>query len=169
MAINFDQLPNSKPNAIPPKGPYYALIEKAEMRQPKDEDKRPYLSLAYSLKNKDGVSQGKLFDILSESDSDIPRYKLQRFITALQIPITGSFELKDLAKIVPGKSFIVDVIEDKRSDRPQATVDVFSGEIYYPLSEASAVFGDPTDDTVPFEFNASDAEDVEPIISNTEY
>jgi hypothetical protein len=90
------------------------------------------------------------------------RYKLLRFITALNLPITGAFELKDLTKIVTGKKMIVDVtIDDPKKKDPnspysaKAVVDVFSGMVYYPLTEASAIFGiQPTG-----EINAPDADD----------
>lgn len=164
MAINFNSLPNTRPNQLPAPGKYYATIEKAEMTQPKDPAKPPYLNLTLALQDKNGKSCGKIFrDILSESDSDIVRYKIQRFITALNIPITDVFELKDLAKVVVGKKMIVDVTIDdpKKKDpnspyAPAPVVDVFSGMIYYPLSEAATLFGtDPTEEEV----NAPDADD----------
>lgn len=164
MGINFDSLPNSKPNQVPPKGAYYATIEKAEMKQPKDTSKKPYLALTFTLKGQDGKAYGKLFDNLFETDADLVRYKLGRFIKALQIPLTGSFELKDLCKIVVGKSLIVDVTEEKKDGyAPKAIVDVFANEVFYPMSEASNVFGTlaatGTDNDVPFVFepDAADA------------
>ena len=36
MAINFNSLPNTRPNQLPEPGKYYATIEKAEMTKPKD-------------------------------------------------------------------------------------------------------------------------------------
>lgn len=166
MAINFNALPNEKPNALPNPGTYFATIEKAEMKQPSDSSKPEYLNLTLALQTKDGKSAGKIFDMLSESDKDLIRYKLARFILALEIPITGAFELKDLTKIVTGKKLIVDVAVDdpkkKNPDSPyqaKAVVDVFTNMIYYPLAEASTIFGiqAPTG-----EINAPDAHDAEP-------
>jgi hypothetical protein len=165
MAINFNSLPNDRPNQLPTPGKYYATIEKAEMTNPKDPAKLPYLNLTLALQDKNGKSCGKIFrDMLSESDSDIVRYKIQRFITALGIPITDTFELKDLVKIVIGKKLIVDVTIDdpKKKDpnspyAPSPVVDIFSGMIYYPLSEAAALFG--TDPAGTEEVNAPDADD----------
>lgn len=166
MAINFNSLPNTRPNQLPEPGKYYATIEKAEMTKPKDPTRPPYLNLTLALQDKNGKSCGKIFrDILSESDSDIVRYKIQRFITALNLPITDVFELKDLVKVVVGKKMIVDVTIDdpKKKDpnspyAPSPVVDVFSGMIYYPLSEAATLF-----DTDPIEteeeVNAPDADD----------
>lgn len=165
MAINFNSLPNNRPNQLPTPGKYYATIEKAEMTKPKDPTKPPYLNLTLALQDKNGKSCGKIFrDMLSESDNDIIRYKIQRFITALGLPITDTFELKDLVKIVTGKKLIVDVTIDdpKKKDpnspyAPSPVVDIFSGMIYYPLSEAAALFG--TDPTGTEEVNAPDADD----------
>jgi hypothetical protein len=150
MAINFNSLPSDRPNATAAPGQYYATIEKAEMKTPTTPGKKDYLNLTLNLTDKDGKSAGKIFDILSESDADIIRYKIQRFITALEIPINGAFELKDLVKIVPNKKLIVDITVDdpKKKDpnspySPKAVVDVFSGQIYYPIAEAAAIFGTP--------------------------
>jgi hypothetical protein len=159
--INFDSLPNDKPYSVPKKGTYYATIQKAELKMPQDPNKKkPYLNLTLQLKTADGKSAGKIWDIISESDHDLIRYKLQRLITALEIPITGTFELKDLTKIIVNKSLIVDVtVEEKDGRPPKGVVDIFTNEIYYPLSKASEIFGSPND--VPFEINASDAADAQ--------
>lgn len=160
MAINFDALPTDKPNAIPDKGSYIATIEKAEMRNPKDPKKPAYLSLTYVLKDASGKFAGKLFDGIYESDHDLMRYKLMRFITALEIPLTGSFELKDLCKIIQNKTFIVDITkEDKEGQPPRAVVDIFTNQIYYPMSEASEIFGNSACETQTI--NASDAADAQ--------
>jgi hypothetical protein len=166
MSINFNALPSDKPNALPDPGKYFAVIEKAEMKSSTTDPNKPdYLSITFALTNKEGKSCGKIFDILSESDKDLIRYKIQRFITALNIPITGNFELKDLTKIVVGKKLILDVtIDDPKKKDPnspysaKAVVDVFSGMIYYPIAEASAIFGiqPPTDGGT---INAPDAAD----------
>jgi 5-formaminoimidazole-4-carboxamide-1-beta-D-ribofuranosyl 5'-monophosphate synthetase len=125
MPINFDALPNSKPNALPEKGTYYATIEKAEMKQPKDPNKPKYINLMYALKTKEGKSVGKIFDGIYESDTDLMRYKLKRFIEALDIKLR-QFELKDLCKIIVGKNFIVDIMrEEKEGQAPKAEVGLF--------------------------------------------
>lgn len=172
MAINFNALPSDKPNAIPPKGPYYATIEKAEMKPPKDTSKPPYLNLVLALKDAAGKSAGKVFDIISESDHELVRYKLQRFITALEIPITGNFELKDLCKIVQSKQLIVDITkEEKEGQAPRAVVDLFTGEVYYSMKQATEIFGglgEPAPE-LDFEINAADAADANEATENEEY
>jgi hypothetical protein len=165
--INFNALPNERPNALPEIGAYYALIEKAEMKSSKTPGKSDYLNLTLALTSKDGKACGKVFDMLTESDSDIVRYKIQRFFTALGLPITDTFELKDLVKIVPGKKFICDItIDDPKKKDPTSTypakavVDVFSGMIYYSLADANAIFGveNPTGED---KIDAPDAADAE--------
>lgn len=168
MAIHFDNLPGEKPISLPDPGMYYATIEKAEMKTPKDTSKPDYLNMQYSLKTPEGKSAGKIFDILSESDHEIVRYKLGRFLTALDLDFSGTtFELKDLVKVVPQKQMLVDVtIKNDEQYGDKAEVDVFTGQVYYPLSEASFYFGETSVDTtdenaIPSEFDisAEDAED----------
>jgi len=165
--INFDALPKDNPSnsrGLIPKGTYYALIKKAEMRQPKDPKKPQYLSLQYAIKDAQGKSMGTLFDGLYESNNSFSRYKINRFITALEIPIQGDFELKDLTKIITGKQFIVDItVKEEEGRPPKSEVDIFTNEIYYPLAQASAIFGtagnNDDNDDVPFFISAEDAMD----------
>ena len=137
--INFNELPNSKPAGFStiPKGRYLGTIEKAEMRQGKDTSKPPYLSIQWGLV-KDGKPMGKFFDLITEpGDAEIPRYKLKRFIQALELPITNSFTLADLAKMVPNKSAYIDITVDEKSEPARNQVDVFTGEIYYSVNDAN--------------------------------
>ena len=164
MPINFDKLPDNSPSMLPEKGTYFATIEQAAMKAVKDatSGKPDYLNLKLSLKNKEGKAVGTIWDMITESDHDLLRYKLKRFIQALELPITGSFELKDLAKVVQGKSLIVDVTHDTRDkDRPaKAVVDIFTNEVFYPLTDASIIFeGITEDDDLPFSIDEPDAAD----------
>lgn len=175
MAINFSSLPTNKPNALPDNGTYYATIESAEMKQGKDPTKPPYLNIALALKDKNGKSCGKIFDILSESDKELVQYKVARFLIALGLAKLGTFELADLVKIIKNKELIVDVKQEEAKDGypAKAVVDVFAGSIYYPMSDASIIFGtsaskqettkstntQTVDDDI-LEINASDAADV---------
>lgn len=149
--INFNELPNTKPAGFTTieKGRYLGTIEKAEMKQGKDPSKPPYLNITWNL-TKNGKPMGKFFDLITEpGDSDIPRYKLKRFIQALELPITGAFTLADLAKMVPGKSAYIDITVDEKSEPARNQVDVFTGEIYYSVN-----------DTGTDEISAEDAADV---------
>jgi hypothetical protein len=168
MAINFNSLPIDKPNALPENGTYYATIDSAEMKQSKDPTKPPYLSIAYSLKDKNGKACGKVYDILSESDKELVQYKLARFLIALDLAKLGVFELVDLVKIIKNKTLIVDIKQEEAKDNypAKAVVDVFSGSVYYPVSEAASIFGTVPSNTAAnpvndgLTINASDAADV---------
>lgn len=141
MAINFDKLPQDNPYALAAPGVYKAKIVEAEMRAPKnDPTKSDYLNIKYALFDKNNKSCGSLYDILSESDSSVVQYKISRFVRACGIPLTGSMELKDLAKIVKGKELALDVAHDKKSDTPRAQVDLFTREGYYLLSEFDEIY-----------------------------
>ena len=141
MAIHFDALPNTNPlaNVLIPEGRYTATISKAEMRLSKtDATKPPYLSITWDLKDEAGNNKGKLFDIITEPTASFTQYKLKRFIVALGLPITGEFELKDLTKIIIGKSCKLDVAIDTKSEPHRNQVEAFKGEIYYPLNATVA-------------------------------
>ena len=143
MAINFNSLPTSKPVNLPESGTYYATIESAEMKQSKDPTKPQYLNICLALKDKTGRACGKIFDIISESDKELVQYKIARFLIALDLAKLGSFELADLVKIIKNKQLIVDVKQEEAKDGypAKAVVDVFAGSIYYPISEATTIFG----------------------------
>ena len=154
MAINFNSLPTEKPamGTIIPKGQYLGTIAKSEMKQGQDASKPPYLSVEMDIVDEaSNTSMGKIWTILTESEHPLPRYQLQRFIKALNLPITGDFELKDLTKMINGKSLIVDIIPEERTDGKEAQrsiVDVASGDIFYP-TQTNATTGIIEEDT-PF-------------------
>ena len=84
-----------------------------------------------------------------ESEKEVLRYMLQRFINALQLNLAGSFEMKDLCKLVTGKKLIVDVTSEDSDRGEQNTINSFEHEIYYPISEwASLKAGTNLDDVV---------------------
>jgi hypothetical protein len=149
--INFNSLPTTKPTNLPETGTYYATIDSAEMKQGKDPTKPPYLNLCLALKDKMGKSCGKIYDIISESDKELVQFKLARFLIALDLAKLGSFELADLVKVVKNKALIVEVKQEEAKDGYPAkcVVDVFKDEIYYPMSEASRIFGAPAKPSTP--------------------
>ena len=177
MAINFNSLPSNRPTNLPEAGAYYATIEAAEMRQGSDTTKPPYLNITLALKDKYGKNRGKVYDILSESDKELVQYKVARFIIALGLENLGTFELADLVKVIKNKQLIVDIKQEEATATypAKAVVDVFKGNIYYPMREAESIFGlnntaptvneadlpfslnEPTDNLT---INASDAVDV---------
>lgn len=174
--INFNALPKDRPDNLPETGTYYATIISAEMKQPKDVTKNPYLNICLSLKDKTGKDCGKVYDIISESDKELVQYKLSRFIIALGLEKLGSFELVDLIKVIKNKQLIVDIKQEEAKDGypAKAVVNLFDGNVYYPMSAAQEVFGvaapasaksdivetfKPVDDD-SLAINASDAADV---------
>lgn len=160
MAINFNSLPQEKPasNFVIPKGQYEGVIKKAEMKQPKDDAKPQYLSVEIeALDTVSGASAGKIWAIFTESEAALPRYQLSRLIKALNLPITGEFELKDLTKVIVNKKMLVDIVPEERTDgkAPQrSVVDVNSGEIFYPIEAVPAIATAPdtiAEMDIPFE------------------
>lgn len=133
MAINFDELPQSNPFVIP-NDIYKAKIIEAAMKQGKDAAKPPYLNLKYGLFTADGKSAGSIYDIISESDSSVVKYKTGRFLRACGIPLVGSMELSDIAKLVLNKEIVVDIsTKAGEGERPQ--IDLFAREAYYTIEE----------------------------------
>ena len=164
MAINYDSLPSTKPSNVIPAGFYKAKIINASMKISKTSGDA-YLSVQYDLTNDAGVT-GKLFDMLFDSEKEFLRYKLQRFLTALNLNLSGSFELKDLCKLVNGKELIVDVnIEDSAQYGKRNSVNSFENEIYYPINNWAALTG--ANETSTPAINASDA--LDNIIDDEEY
>lgn len=147
MAINFQTTEAKAPNQLPEPGYYYAKVTAAEMKQPKDVTKNPYLSVTYDLINADKNKCGVLFDIISESDKPFMMYKLQRFGQALGL-VGKSLELKDLPKIIIGKVIIFRVkIEKNEQYGDRAVVDIGDEGIYYAKNEASSFFEVKTNPT----------------------
>lgn len=141
--INFNSLPTQSPNALPEPGVYLAEIVFTEMKQPKDESKPMYLNMRYQLTNGEGKGAGSIYDMMFDSEADLLKYKLGRFVQACGIPLQGQMELKDLGKLVMGKKFAVDVKIDedttgKYSDK--AVVDMFSREVFYPQEQFKEIY-----------------------------
>ena len=154
MSINFNSLPTEKPGqgTIIPQGQYVGTIKKAEMKQPKDAARPPYLNLEIDvLDEASNTNMGKIWAMLSESEHPLPRYQLSRFIQALKLPIIGEFELKDLTKMVVGKQLRLDITPEERDDgkAPQRSVVDISAEIYYPLEAEEIDFPDAIPDATP--------------------
>ena len=141
MAIKFDTLPTQNPGggSVKP-GLYYAHVEKAEMKQPKDASKKPYLSVTLKLFDRDKKKAGVLFDMFSESDNNVQQYKLGRFLRACGIPLVGEMELKDIAKVVINKDIAADVKEDEYNGHKRAAVNLFDNEAYYTADEYETVY-----------------------------
>ena len=141
MAINMNSLPTEKGStfAIIPKGSYIAKIVKAEMKTPKSGG-NDYFSAECDITDPaSNTSMGKFWINLFESEANLPRYQLRRFIEALRLNIQGEFELKDLTKMVLNKSLVIDICPEDKPDPQRSVVDI-SAECFYPLNNnASAV------------------------------
>jgi hypothetical protein len=144
MGINFNELPDNAGGQDPESGTYYIKIESAEMKQPKEMTKPQYLAMRYTLSDRNGKKAGTIFDNLFESNHEAPKFKLKRFILALELPIEGeqSFELADLAKIVVGKELIGKVEKDDSKSSYKSQIAIFEDKVFYSLKEAEEAFGD---------------------------
>lgn len=157
--ISMNSLPTEKPSmgAVIPKGQYIAKIKKAEMKQPRDETKPMYFTAECDITDPiSGISMGKFWINLFESEAPLTRYQLSRFIQALALPITGEFELKDLTKMVNGKELKVDICPEdtKGKGEPQRSVVDITAECFYPvqsptLQAAEEVFAEATTSAEP--------------------
>lgn len=138
MAINMNSLPTEKPSmsSVIPKGCYIAKIVKAEMKTPRS-GKADYFSAECDITDPvSNTGMGKFWINLFESDANLPRYQLARFIRALNLNIQGEFELRDLTKMVNNKSLMVDICPDKDNER--SIVDI-SADCFYPLEPRAEI------------------------------
>ena len=137
--INYNSIPTKKPaiGTIIPKGQYICTIVKSEMKQGKNLNKPPYFSAECNVTDPaSNMSMGKFWINLYESEAPLVRYQLGRFINALNLNIQGEFELKDLTKMVNGKSLLVDIKPEETKDNsaPQRSVIDIDAECFYPIN-----------------------------------
>lgn len=179
MAVNFDKLPDSNPTDLLPAGYYQFTVAKAEMKQPKDLQKPPYLNVTLALTNAAGARCGTFFDIFTESTAAAVMYKLNRFCKAMKLNLTGNVELKDIAKVIPGKPGVVEIEQREDKNAPggpamRNQVKLFGSECYWApeawkdlvAGAAGTVAAAPAED-VPFNFSDEDAPPAAPV--NNEY
>ena len=140
--INFQELPKTAPNALPAAGVYRYRIVAAQMRQGAN---YPYLEVKAEIYHPvSGEKVYTLYDRLFDTPQNLPRYKLGRFIKALELPITGEFYLADLTKMIVGKEIYADlgVEKDKNGVYPdRLAVNAFSDLIYYTKKEYAQAIG----------------------------
>lgn len=165
MGINFSELPKDNPFSVPKPGLYLATIKKAEAFQPKDTSKPEYLAVTYEVVSAEGKKCGNVFDNFFESDSDVVKFKLGRFVSALKLPIVGEMTFKDFAKVLPGRTLVIDiknVPDDYRGNGAmKAEVDLFAREAYYPTEEFESLTG-----VAPAEPTEEQAETAAPVEAN---
>lgn len=155
--ISFDKLPNSKHTTtsnkefVVPAGLYKAKIKSAEIiNGPNGE----YCNLCLTLFDKAGKEIMFVYDIIKDVDKPLLQYKLQRLLVAVGLAkqlIGKTFELKDIAKVLPNKEVLVDIkTEDaKNGYSARSIVDIFKAEIYYPVSEAAKLFAQTSTEKEP--------------------
>jgi hypothetical protein len=158
MAINFNALPQESGSGMAP-GTYKCKVVDVKMRQPADKAKPEYMQLTYELYDYAGNKKGKMVDNFYDSDAQVFQFKFGRLNYAAGLNLVSAIELKDLAKLMPGKEYVVNTIKDKDKDGKESgflTADIFGGQIFHRLDEFADVIGH--DDSVPF-INAPDATD----------
>jgi hypothetical protein len=164
MALNFNDLPNEKPA-----GGNFPIIEdkyciatiksaEAGVSTGANTSGQPVLKIQFDCVSFDGLTQIKIWDNFYESEKPLLRYKLRQFIIALGLHLAGTFELKDIAKIVVNKKLIIAIKTEQNGSYPaRNVVDAFDDSIFYPMSELANLKGD--DGIAPFD--ASDSEPVQ--------
>jgi hypothetical protein len=141
MAINFTQAPKDNPFEVPKAGFYRFKIVKAEMKTPNDKTKNDYLNLQMTLSDKNNKKVGTMFDKVYDSESSALLYKAGRLVNAVGLELSGSVELKDLAKLLVNKEGILETEVDTYNNKEYAKVKTFGTECYWPLSELESLMG----------------------------
>ena len=154
MPINFDNIPGSA-STIVPEGLYRAVVEKAEMRPAWDAADPFELNVTMQLFDKTGKSFGRFFETFKDTEKTPHPFKIGRFIKACGLNLTGSVELKDIAKLITGKEVIVDIshyVKPDQSIKVQSNAFGSKG-CYAPVTDFEALLGEdgalPTSTTAP--------------------
>ena len=89
-----------------------------------------------------------MYDGQYESDKQLTKYKLARFLQACGIPLVGTMELKDIANLVLNKDIVVDTSVDESGSSPKLQIDLFGREAYYPKEQFDEIWklAHPDDD-----------------------
>lgn len=166
MGINFNALPQESGSGMKP-GPYKCKVVDVKMRTPKPKEGvqgKDYMQLTYELSDINGNKKGKMFDSFFDSDSQALQYKLGRLNYAAGLNLVNEIELKDLAKLMPGKEYGVITKEqvDYRTKEKNGFLeaDLFGSEIFFRLEEFAELVPPADDSDLPF--TAPDAEDAAP-------
>ena len=148
MAINFDELPKTNESSftVLENGTYRCKIKDAKIPAGKD-----YLVVTFAVTGKNGQTT-TIFDNFFDSEKQLPRYKLAQLIRALQIPLTGSFELKDLPKIIVGKELMAAIKQEQNEGySARNVINAFDDEIFSPIVSKEIGSNPPADGDVPFD------------------
>lgn len=125
--LNFNALPKDKPNNNTiTAGTYLATIFKTQMQVSKTTGAE-YLNVSFKLKDGGFVNEN-YFD----SDKQFLQWKLGRLLQACNVTLSGEGTLKDVAKVIQGKSVIIDVAVN---DRGYGSLDYSNGDGIYSTTE----------------------------------
>lgn len=133
MAISFDDLPDKKPEGydLLDEGIHNAVIKNATMEISKT-TRQPYMAVQFTCTDPVTKKSTTVFDNFFDSDKPLTRYKLGQFIRALKLQLTGSFELKDLCKVIPNKELCVALkTEQNEGYAARNVVNAYDDSIYY--------------------------------------
>ena len=125
MALNFNDLPTSKPNGDSPssnvfeKGIYPGIAKRAETRTSKAGS--DYLVVQIAVTNESGQTT-TVFDNFFDTDKPLPRFKLAQFLRAVGTIPSGNFELKDLVKVINNRPLSVALKIEKSDGYPDKNV-----------------------------------------------
>lgn len=149
MSINFDSLPTNAPVSLMPDGNYPVTIKRAEM---KTGPSGAYMSLVLD------TGSGNVFDMISESDKPLARYKLGQFLRAIGVTPEGEFNLKDLVKLVPNKKLIAAIgHQDANNGYPARNiVNAFDEKIYYSVKDTTEAKQETPSADLPFTMDDQD-------------
>lgn len=159
MAINFDELPQDKPQGfeVLPEGTYLAVVKEASMKSGKSGN-GDYMQVVLKITADDGKTI-LVFDNFFDSDKPLPRYKLGQFMRALKINMHGNFELVDLTKVITNKSCMVALkSEQNEGYAARNVVNAFDDEIYSPANALDANVPETSATDTPFPPAEGDAQ-----------
>ena len=134
MQINFDKVPTTNPMSgyVTP-GYYKGVVTKAEVKN--DKNNKEFLTITFKLFDVAGNSVGSFSDYIRDTASDAPLYKLGRMLLAMGINLTGTLDLKMLARAIPiGKEVAMEIADNKWQDKVTSQVKIFDSQCYWPIS-----------------------------------
>lgn len=156
MKLNFDQLKTDNPFGLPEAGYHHAVISSAEVKKTKAG--KTYISTKFDLvSHPDGKTyKGFEDNHYIESDSDFVEFKWGRFITVLDLNLTGELEANQVVKILPGRKLGVAIRhneeEYKGTKTMKAQVDVFKNGYFHQEEFAAMIkntVADSEDEATP--------------------
>lgn len=127
MAFKKSALPTER--AIVPEGTYTALVKQVHMRVASTGNNTLNMLLQ--------TPKGQLWDMISESQNQNALFKLNQLIkvTTIEKKLKDEFELDDLAPLLVGKSFGIQVVHQTDQKNVKRAVVGFNDSIYMTAAE----------------------------------